>query len=154
MFNLFKSTPVKPHYKGYDAETNLRIDQHHQRIKKTRVKAKAPKKYFDDFDENNTVRSITLFNRIAIGFSKFSDKCSIAWKKLCLNCCLTSAKDRQLLKEEISDLEDKIKYLDNKDKTWENTQTFKAACNNNDVKGALSSGASAIVNGAKTIYYS
>lgn len=154
MFNLFKSTPAKPRYKGYNAETNLRNDKQHQRINKIRVKAKTSKKHIENFDENNTVHSITLFHRIAIGFSKFSDKCSIAWKKLCLNCCLTSAKDRYSLKKEINATENKIKCRDNEYKTWQNTQTFKAACENNDVKSALSSGASAIVNGARMVYYS
>ena len=142
----------KKHQYSPDTQERINISRENTQAKRAaRVKKNVAKKNIPESDAQSTTRSVKLSARIAIGWSNFRNKCSINWKKLCMNSCFTSESEKNTLKTEISTLEGKIKGRNNAQKAKDGIENVRTALDNDDLMGAAQAGAKTAIYAAKAL---
>lgn len=125
------------------------------KIKRTataKAKKASAEKNIPDSDVQSTTRSVKLSARIAIGWSNFRNKCSINWKKLCMNY-FSSESEKNKLQEEIKTLEGEIKSRNNVYKAKENFKDAKTALENDDPLGMAKATVQGVKHATKALFH-
>lgn len=139
----------------YNPDTQEKINtsrENTQAKRAARVKKNVAKKNIPESDAQSTTRSVKLSARIAIGWSNFRNKCSINWKKLCMNSCFTSESDKHKLQTDINTLEGKIKGRNNAYKAKKDVDNMQTALDNDDPRGLAKATLNAVAHGAKALF--
>ncbi|MDP0562859.1 MAG: hypothetical protein QS721_11260 [Candidatus Endonucleobacter sp. (ex Gigantidas childressi)] len=122
-----------------------------KRTKNNRVKQTKVKSALVDSCYQSQIYKVKLGDRLCSAWANFSTSCKIAWKKVCLNCCILTNGDRSGLQSEINKLQSGKKRMNLYSKAKDHLEAADGALNNGDIVGVSKSAAKCMINMVKGV---